>query len=176
MKYARKFNQFVRVILWKCKCQRRGKYAYFKVTNPVALQHDGSSPHSQQPISGPCPDRVDSTPYPSVNLSTIHSDPIRSSMPQSSEWSIFFGLSHRNLVHFSLLSHACHMPQLPHFPWLDLPNDTKGWVQNMKLLTVQLPSFSCYFWKLLCVYINIWNGNLYWGILESIKGKARIYR
>jgi hypothetical protein len=32
------------------------------------------------------------------------------------------------------------MPCLPHSPWLDLPNDICGWVQIMKLLTVQLPS------------------------------------
>jgi hypothetical protein len=40
------------------------------------------------------------------------------------------------LVHFSLLSHACHMPRPPHLPWLDLPNDSWGWVQTMKLLIV----------------------------------------
>jgi hypothetical protein len=30
-------------------------------------------------------------------------------MPLSSEWSLFLGLSHWNLEHFFLLSHACHM-------------------------------------------------------------------
>jgi hypothetical protein len=34
------------------------------------------------------------------------------------------------------------MPCPPHSPWLDLPNDIWGWVQIMKLLIVQLPSFS----------------------------------
>jgi hypothetical protein len=33
------------------------------------------------------------------------------------------GLSHQNLVHFSLLSHAYHMPRPPHSSWLELPND-----------------------------------------------------
>jgi hypothetical protein len=37
------------------------------------------------------------------------------------------------------------MPRPHHSPWLDVPNDIWGWVQNMKLLTVQLPLFSCYF-------------------------------
>jgi hypothetical protein len=54
-------------------------------------------------------------------------------MPWSYEWSLSFGLSHQNLIHFSLLSHACHMPRPPHSPWLDLPNDIWGWVQIMKL-------------------------------------------
>jgi hypothetical protein len=47
-----------------------------------------------------------------------------------------------NLVQFSLLSHACHMPCPPHSPWLDLPNDIWGWVQIMKLLIVHLSQFS----------------------------------
>jgi hypothetical protein len=41
----------------------------------------------------------------------------------------------------SLLFHACHMPCPPQPPWLDLPN-IWGWVQLMKLLTVQLPPLS----------------------------------
>jgi hypothetical protein len=37
------------------------------------------------------------------------------------------------------------LPCVPHYPWFDLPNDIRGWVQIMKLLTLQLPSFLCYF-------------------------------
>jgi hypothetical protein len=66
-------------------------------------------------------------------------------MPWSSKWSLSFWLSHQNLVHFPLLSHACHMSHPPHFPWFDVPNNISVWVQNMKLLTVHLPPFSCYF-------------------------------
>jgi hypothetical protein len=47
-------------------------------------------------------------------------------MPQSSKWSLSFGLSHQNHIHFSVLSHACHMPHPPHSPWFDLPNDIWG--------------------------------------------------
>jgi hypothetical protein len=79
---------------------------------------------------------------PQANLPKIHSDAIFSPTPWSSKWSLYFGLSHQNLVHYSLLSHACHMPCPPHSPWLDLPNDIWGWAQIMKLLTVQLPPFS----------------------------------
>jgi hypothetical protein len=35
------------------------------------------------------------------------------------------------------------MPHPPHSPWFDLPN-IWWWVQNMKLLIVQLPPFSWY--------------------------------
>jgi hypothetical protein len=52
------------------------------------------------------------------------------------------GFPTKNLVHFSLLSHACHMPCLPQSPWFDLPNDIWGWVQIIKFLIVQLPPFS----------------------------------
>jgi hypothetical protein len=65
-------------------------------------------------------------------------------MPCSSEWSLSFGLPHQNHVHFSVLSHACHMSLPPHSPWLDLPNDIWGWAQVIKFLTVQLPPFSCH--------------------------------
>jgi hypothetical protein len=45
---------------------------------------------------------------------------------ESSEWFVSFGLSHQILVHFSLLSHVCHMPHPPHCSWFDLPNDIWG--------------------------------------------------
>jgi hypothetical protein len=66
--------------------------------------------------------RIKFTPLSS--LPKIHSDPTFPSTPWSSELSLSFGLPHQNFLHFSPLSHACHMH------WL--------WVQIMK----QLPSFS----------------------------------
>jgi hypothetical protein len=39
-------------------------------------------------------------------------------VPQFSKWLLSFGLSHQNLVHFPVLSHACHMPA--HLILLDL--------------------------------------------------------
>jgi hypothetical protein len=80
-----------------------------------------------------------------ANIPNMHSDPILSSTPWSSKWSLHFWLSHQNLVQFTLSSHACHMSRPPHSPWFDLPNNIRGWVRNMKLLIVQLPSLSCYF-------------------------------
>jgi hypothetical protein len=44
---------------------------------------------------------------------------------------------------------VCHMSRPPHPPWLYLANDVRGSVQIMKLLIVQLPLFSCYFFPLL---------------------------
>jgi hypothetical protein len=34
------------------------------LTNSVAQEPEGSSPHSQQPATGPCPETVESTPHP----------------------------------------------------------------------------------------------------------------
>jgi hypothetical protein len=87
-------------------------------------------------------------PPPPANLPKIHSDPIFQPTPWSSHLSFSFGLSHQNIVHFSLLSHACHMSRPPHSPWLDLPNDIWGWVQIMKLLTVSQPWQWFCFWFL----------------------------
>jgi hypothetical protein len=33
-------------------------------TNPVAQEAEGSSPHSQQPATGPCPETVESNSHP----------------------------------------------------------------------------------------------------------------
>jgi hypothetical protein len=85
-------------------------------TDSVAQEPEGSSPHSQQPATGPCTEPVESNPHPQVNLPKIHSDHIFPPTPWSSKWSLSFGLSHQNLVHFSLLSHACHMSRPPHSP------------------------------------------------------------
>jgi hypothetical protein len=108
----------------------------------VAPKPEGSSPFSKHPATGPYPEPVKSNPHLPANLPKIHSDPILTPMPWSSEWSLSFGLSHQNLAHFPLLSHTCHMLCPPHSPWLDLPNDIWASVQIMKLLTVQLPPFS----------------------------------
>jgi hypothetical protein len=103
-------------------------------TNSVAQEPKCSSPHSQQPATGPYPEPVESNPHPQANLPKIHSDSILPSTPWSSERSLSFGLSHQNVVQFSLLYHACHMPRPPHSNWLDLPNDIWGWAQIMKFL------------------------------------------
>jgi hypothetical protein len=69
---------------------------------------------------------------PPDNLPKIHSNPILSSTPRFSEWSLSHRLFHLNLVHFPVPSHVCHMHCPVHSPWFDLPNDTWEWVQNMK--------------------------------------------
>jgi hypothetical protein len=82
----------------------------------------------------PIPSQSNPIHTPQANLPKIHSDPIFPPTPWSSQWPLSFRLSHQNLVHFSLLSHACHMPRPPHSAWLDLPNDIWGRVQIMKFL------------------------------------------
>jgi putative component of membrane protein insertase Oxa1/YidC/SpoIIIJ protein YidD len=91
-------------------------------------------------------------PPPPNNIPNVHSDPILPSTLRSSEWSLSFGLSHQNLLHFSLLSHSCHMSRPPHPPRLELSSDVWRWVQTMKVLIVQLPPFSCYFIPLTSKY------------------------
>jgi hypothetical protein len=42
----------------------------------MAQEPEGSSPHSQQPATGPCHEPVESNPHPrQANLPKIHSDP-----------------------------------------------------------------------------------------------------
>jgi hypothetical protein len=95
----------------------------------MAQKPKGLSPHSQQPATGLCPEQVESNPHPPASLPKIHSDPILSPTPSSSEWSLSFRLSHQNHLCFSLHSHAHHMPFPLHSSWLGLPNDIWGWVQ-----------------------------------------------
>jgi hypothetical protein len=35
-----------------------------KITNSMVREPEGSSPHSQQPATGPCPETVESNPHP----------------------------------------------------------------------------------------------------------------
>jgi hypothetical protein len=51
----------------------------------VAQEPEGSSPHSQQPATGPCPETVETNPHPQANIPKIHSDPIFPSTPWSSQ-------------------------------------------------------------------------------------------
>jgi hypothetical protein len=114
--------------------EKRHLNTYYLITNSVAQEHEGSSPHSQQPTTGPCPEPVESNPH---TTSQSPKDSFWSHLPPtawSSEWSLPFGLCHQNLVHFSFLSHACHMHGRPHSPLLDLPNYICGWVQIMRFL------------------------------------------
>jgi hypothetical protein len=96
------------------------------LTDSVAQELEGSSPHSQQPATDSYPEPVESNPHPQENLSKIRSNLILPPSPWSSEWSLSFGLSQQNLAKFFLLSDACHMPCPPHLPWIDLPNDIWG--------------------------------------------------
>jgi hypothetical protein len=89
------------------------------LTKSVAPEPESSSPHSQQPTTSPYPESGESTPHPPTNLPKIHSCPILPSTPWPFKWSLSFGLSRQNPVHFSPLSHACHMPRPYYSPWFD---------------------------------------------------------
>jgi hypothetical protein len=90
-------------------------------TNSVGPEAEDSSLRSQEPATGPIPVPTTSTPHsppPPGDLPGLFSEPILPSTRRSSDCSLSSGLSHQNLVHFSLLSHACHMPYTPQYPWL----------------------------------------------------------
>jgi hypothetical protein len=97
------------------------KYSIFKWSYVISLTPWCKNPnvhHSTYNSQPPVPILSQSNPIhtPQANLPKIHSDPIFLPTPWSSNWSLSFGLSRQNLVHFSLLSHACHMPRPPHSP------------------------------------------------------------
>jgi hypothetical protein len=112
--------------------------------------------------SSPCSQRSAAVPILSqlnplrtarqANLPNIHSDPTISSTTRSSEWSLSFGLSHQNLLHFSLLSYMCHMTCPPHSLWFDLLNEIWRSMQIMNLLIVQLYPLTSYFIPLTSKY------------------------
>jgi hypothetical protein len=89
-----------------------GYVATLILTNSVAPEPEGSSPHSQQPAKGLYPEPGESTPRPPQPIS-IRSILIPST-PWSFKWSFSFALSHQKPVHVSPLSCACYMPCLPH--------------------------------------------------------------
>jgi hypothetical protein len=104
------------------------KYVTPWLQNPQVHHHVHKSP---PPV--PILSQLDPLSTSPAILPKIHSDPILPSTSWSSTWSPSLWLSHQNLVHFLLLSHACHMSRASRSPWFDLPNNIWGWVQNMKL-------------------------------------------
>jgi hypothetical protein len=66
------------------------------------------------------------TPTPPSDLPKIQTNPILLYIPWPSEWSLSFRFSHQNFIHFSPLSHVCHMSCPPLSPRFDLFNDTLG--------------------------------------------------
>jgi hypothetical protein len=111
-----------------------------------------------------------STPPSQANLHETRSNPILPFMSRSSDCSLSFRISHQNLLHFSVPSHACHMPHQSNSPWFDLPNDTWWWVQIMKLPTVQLPPLSRYFIPLRSKYSHLNASLLHIYELELCRG------
>jgi hypothetical protein len=78
---------------------------YFSLNKSVEPEHDGSSPYSQEPILS----QLDPLNTPPDILPEFHTVLTRSIAPRSSEQFPSHGLSHQNLVQFSLNLYACHM-------------------------------------------------------------------
>jgi hypothetical protein len=64
---------------------------------------------------------------------------------------------------------VCQKSYPPYSPWFDLPNHIWEWVQNMKLLIVQLPSFSCHFIPLWSKYSLTLPHKEYWLLYIKMK-------
>jgi hypothetical protein len=84
-------------------------------------------------------------------LSKIHFNIVHPPASWSSQWSLFFWLSHRYPICIPIRPYSCYMPRQSHPSWLDHSNYTT-WrnVQVMKLLIRQFSPNSCHFsrrWK-----------------------------
>jgi hypothetical protein len=100
------------------------------LSNFVVPEPKGSSPYSQEfAISHYSEPTQFSSPPKAVSLRPVFipSSNLRLSLLSSS----FLRALPPNILHFSVLSHACHMPHPPHSPWFDLPNHIWKWVPNM---------------------------------------------
>jgi hypothetical protein len=82
----------------------------------MAQEPEGSHRAHNSPTPVPVLSQSNPIHTPQANLPKTLSDPIFPPTLWSSKWSLSFGLSHQNLLHFFLLSHACHMPRPPHSP------------------------------------------------------------
>jgi hypothetical protein len=89
------------------------------LTNSVAPETEGSSPHSQQPASGPYPEPTESTLQQPVSpRSILIPSPIYASVFRVVSFRWVFPPKPCTLF---LLSHSCYKPRPPHPPWLYLP-------------------------------------------------------
>jgi hypothetical protein len=70
------------------------------LTNSVAPEPEGSSPHSQQPANTPYPEPDESTPHPPTDLPKVHFDPNLPSTPRSSKWCFPSGFPAKTLYAF----------------------------------------------------------------------------
>jgi hypothetical protein len=75
-------------------------FPYETLTNSVAPEPEGSSPHSQQPPNGPYPEPGESTPHPPTDLPKVHFEPILPSTPWSFKWSFPSGFPTKTLYTF----------------------------------------------------------------------------
>jgi hypothetical protein len=99
------------------RCQQSSLLSNWPTDQPTPWRYNLKVHHRTHIISPPPVPilrQLNQLHIPQTNLPKIHSDPVLPSTPRSPEWSLSFGISHQNLVHFTLLSYACHIPRLPH--------------------------------------------------------------
>jgi hypothetical protein len=108
------------------------------------MEPKGSSPCSQEPTTGPCPEQHQSSPHYSIlsplRFVLILYFRLRLGLPSGLFW-----FSHQYPICIHLGPHSCYMPCTPHPPLLDHSNYTWRSVQFMELLIVHFSPNSCHF-------------------------------
>jgi len=86
------------------------------------MEPKGSLPCSQDPASSTSPSQMNPVHIFPPYFSKIYSNIILPSTPVSSELSLPFRFSNKNIV-CSYVSHACYMSRPSYFPWFDQTNN-----------------------------------------------------
>ena len=105
------------------------------------MEPEGSSPHSQVPVTCPSPSQLDSVHTATYHFLHIHLNIILPSMPGSPQWYLSLRFPHQHPVYASPLHHTRYMPRPSHPSRFYHPN-INGWaVQIIKLLITYFSSF-----------------------------------
>jgi hypothetical protein len=104
-------------------------------TSQHLIEPEGSIPCSHEPSTGPYPEPYQSNPHYNIPscLSKIHVSIVHPPTSWSSQWSLYFWLSHQYPICIHREPHSCYMPRQSHPPWLDHSNYTWRRVQVMKI-------------------------------------------
>jgi hypothetical protein len=78
------------------------------------------------------------------NLPKIHLNVLLPPKPRSSQWSLLFGLPHKNPVNTSPLAHAYYISRPPDPPWFNHNNDIRWRTQAMKFIIMHISSWSVF--------------------------------
>jgi hypothetical protein len=100
--------------------------------SPHFMEPEGSSPHSQQPVTYPYPEQDRFSPRTRSHFCKIHFNIILTSTPGSSKWFPSLRLPHRTSLCISLLPYMCYYPCPSRSSWFDHANNIWWGVQSIK--------------------------------------------